>query len=1163
MRNKKRTYIAKLKKHLQLAEAPPARPHTPPPPKPPAQKKPPPPARPHTPPPPPAKKKPRPPPPGDLGLTDHLVTHYQALTAKQDGLLDSIAEDHRSGGRNRRDLEMKLHIVTSDMKEARAELASVGVQVDPPVGYGGEKKPRHVGKVVPGQKVAIQRGKKKQEPEQKGEKRRETVDQRYEHFDQLANARSGPPIYNILHIIYKDFLPLFQFFDTDKYNFEGSEEVYNRLGQEAIDFYNEMKRLEDLIYTYTDVAKGYLPVATTEGEYHYLDPKLPRRILDKRLKELRFEGGFEGELTINLKNGLVLEKLDKRLIKQEIDKLLVEMRRSYGDPALLKETLKTLMDVQHYIQDNNIQIDKLGPKRGRKKPDADQKDQEDEKKAEVEPTRGAPPPVAHKSNFMIIRSKLNEDPGEPNSLAADFAKFIFNEKTVRVLLKGGAGAKQRIETVFYPMWYEHFGNAAVNPADMLRKTKTWKEGSGREHYSYVADMFPPRPKTIFRKYSVASNKIYAKEAKKLGISKKGDTAQRELFRILIDFRSDYDTWVAKHISKLHHIKKVVPDRSRKDIYQLFDDPERMEAFVNRPLHEYRQLSDYFASIFENPPVEGSVVTFLEKLLEPTVELGNHLLEMYMQRSEGDLKQELGPGFDDASDRMLSVFRQPGGILDRFLQTPEMLATVVKMGGLPDSVEGLPPVIRRAIENYQKRKGKIIEIGHKSKMETQEAIKRVEQELAIKHLGRTNELKAKKQQLLKLRHQAAQLKAYKDMERGRKREVQKLRYQQKVMQAGEANREFMQMQRMAMKVGRKDVELHDTSLLREFGKHVEEADEQEKLFSSPRKQMRDRYVRIQEMKDVGEATGLVGAEKHMIDLEVKRVRRMMLATPQPRRLEGAISQEVFFTEQRPRQRTPPRTPPPRTPPRTPPRRIEMHRRPFKTQRPPESVSSEDRRVQEEAFERLRDHPRYESAWQDRFEYDPHQEEYREKQKRYYTYHPITTGQSGVYQLGATHAREEAVLRHRHRDIEPYKRDDVYDRMRKFNAQSKRHRPIEGRARSYLQVGPWIKLRFLKSTIHITAKGTPPAEAYEILAIHLAKQIRVATKPRIIMPDKITRKKKHMTTLATTERLKGISALLLTQLLKKGLRRRVRHIIYRQTSQGGPLFDTAKTEDALYK
>ena len=285
-----------------------------------AKKKPPPPARPHTPPPPPkpparqAKKKPQPPPPGDMGLTDHLVTRYRALTAKQDGLLESIAEDHRSGGRNRRDLEMKLHMVTSDMKEARAELADVGVQVDAPVGYGGEKKPRHVGKVVPGQKVAIRRGKKKREPEQKREKRRETVDQKYEHLEQLADARAGPPMYNILHIIYEDFLPIFQFFDTVNFNFEGSEEVYNRLGQQG----NEMKRLEDMIFTYTDVGKGYLPVETREGAYEYLDPKLPRRILDKRLKELRFEGGYEGALTINKHNGLVLEKLDKRLIKQEI-----------------------------------------------------------------------------------------------------------------------------------------------------------------------------------------------------------------------------------------------------------------------------------------------------------------------------------------------------------------------------------------------------------------------------------------------------------------------------------------------------------------------------------------------------------------------------------------------------------------------------------------------------------------------------------------------------------------------------------------------------------------------------------------------------------------------------------------------------------------------------
>jgi hypothetical protein len=168
--------------------------------------------------------------------------------------------------------------------------------------------------------------------------------------------------------------------------------------------------------------------------------------------------------------------------------------------------------------------------------------------------------------------------------------------------------------------------------------------------------------------------------------------------------------------------------------------------------------------------------------------------------------------------------------------------------------------------------------------------------------------------------------------------------------------------------------------------------------------------------------------------------------------------------------------------------------------------------------------------------------------------------GEYQLQAVHQHEVAYVRAKHPDIETFKRKDVYDTARKFNREA-RKRPIDGRARQYLNVGPWLRLRLLKTSVHITRKGTPPQKAYSILAKHLLKQILIAIKPRIVAPN-FKGSKKNFLTIGTTETLKTASQTLLAQLLEKGLRRKQKHIIYRQTNSGGPLMEYAKKNEALY-
>lgn len=79
--------------------------------------------------------------------------------------------------------------------------------------------------------------------------------------------------------------------------------------------------------------------------------------------------------------------------------------------------------------------------------------------------------------------------------------------------------------------------------------------------------------------------------------------------------------------------------------------------------------------------------------------------------------------------------------------------------------------------------------------------------------------------------------------------------------------------------------------------------------------------------------------------------------------------------------------------------------------------------------------------------------------------------------------------------------------------------------------------------------------------MLKQVDGATKPRIVMPL-LKNKKRSMRTLANTERLEHIREDDLAKLCQQGLRKKARHIIYRQTNQGGPLFEFAKNNEVLY-
>jgi hypothetical protein len=157
-------------------------------------------------------------------------------------------------------------------------------------------------------------------------------------------------------------------------------------------------------------------------------------------------------------------------------------------------------------------------------------------------------------------------------------------------------------------------------------------------------------------------------------------------------------------------------------------------------------------------------------------------------------------------------------------------------------------------------------------------------------------------------------------------------------------------------------------------------------------------------------------------------------------------------------------------------------------------------------------------------------------------------------------ERVIERRPFRDIEPYIQRDAAQKVRDHKRSY--HSGIEGKAKNYLMVGPWIKLRLLKQTIHITMKGRPPLRAFEILAKHFMKQLKISQNPRILLPQRTKRETKHMLTVATTERLKNINQFELVTLLQKSLRKKLHHIIYRQNNVGGPLFKFAKTNDTLY-
>ena len=226
----------------------------------------------------------------------------------------------------------------------------------------------------------------------------------------------------------------------------------------------------------------------------------------------------------------------------------------------------------------------------------------------------------------------------------------------------------------------------------------------------------------------------------------------------------------------------------------------------------------------------------------------------------------------------------------------------------------------------------------------------------------------------------------------------------------------------------------------------------------------------------------------------------------------------------------------------------------------SPAQQDLRDRNDALAALRNHPRFRPEFEKNFVYDPNSKTYKEKRKAYYSYAPIARQYLGTYQLQAVHNHEVAYIRPKHPGIETFQRNDVYDVARKFNRDAKT-RPIDGRARQYLKVGPWIRLRLLKTSVHITRKGTPPQKAYAILAKHLLKQIEQAEKPRIVAPN-FKGSKKQFLTIATTDVLQNITLTTLTKLLEKGLRRKTKHIIYRQTNSGGPLMEYAKKNEALY-
>ena len=203
-------------------------------------------------------------------------------------------------------------------------------------------------------------------------------------------------------------------------------------------------------------------------------------------------------------------------------------------------------------------------------------------------------------------------------------------------------------------------------------------------------------------------------------------------------------------------------------------------------------------------------------------------------------------------------------------------------------------------------------------------------------------------------------------------------------------------------------------------------------------------------------------------------------------------------------------------------------------------------------------------QNDFVYEPHANRgagaYRARRRPVYAYQPIIQAHSGAFQIQAVNHQEIAYVQPIHRTIETFERpQDTYDIVRKFNSESILHRPMDGKAFSYLKIGPWLRLRLLKSTIHITRQGTPPFKAFLILSKHLRKQVRGARKPRIVVP--VIGGHKKLMTLATTERLDSITLEDLAKLCERGLKKRAHHIIYRQSNVGGPLFEFAKNNEVL--
>ena len=174
-------------------------------------------------------------------------------------------------------------------------------------------------------------------------------------------------------------------------------------------------------------------------------------------------------------------------------------------------------------------------------------------------------------------------------------------------------------------------------------------------------------------------------------------------------------------------------------------------------------------------------------------------------------------------------------------------------------------------------------------------------------------------------------------------------------------------------------------------------------------------------------------------------------------------------------------------------------------------------------------------------------------------PIIQAVGGDFRIAAE-INEVAHVQHRFRDMEPYKRhDDVYSVMQDFNNAHKTG--IHGRAKHMVTVGPWISLRFMNSTIHITLTGSPPRMAYEILGKHFLEQIQASESPRLLMPLKVAKRRKQMRVLAKDDRLKNITLNELVGLFVKNLKR-TKHLIYRQNNEGGPLWNKSKDIESLF-